>query len=239
MDPIIPPIPPVTPEPPARPLTDADEQIRKADVFTGFGHQIVTPITTRRMYLLLTRSHYSDSAHFGQWKEKLDNYVWSKHPKLSKIDIQLDFQYQAKRQDERPAIFVGCDDFIYHPTVVDNFKNMSPDNSGTGYVTIGETNVIIRHIAASPDEAMTLCEVTAQFFLGIRPLMQQKVRYRSYNVKAQKTSRPFERAVVDPDQQFISDLLINITFNALWLSVQESHRIKTINFESSLSAFGL
>lgn len=198
------------------------------NVFTDIAKVRITPTTARRIFLLLTRSHFSDPAHYGTVKEKLKNYVYSDDPAKCTLFIDLDYEYDATKLDRRPAIFVGTDDFSYNQIVTNNSSGNTADNSGENFNVNGKTRIIIRHIAASPDDALQLGEQTHDFFNGIRKLIQQHIRPKQYLVDSQQTSKPFERAGQQADQQFISDVTIALQFDDAWTTLVESHRVKNI-----------
>ncbi len=218
-------------------MTPEEKSSQSPDVFSQFARIQPTMVSLRRMFLLLTRAHFSDNAHYGGFKDQLAKYVWHRETRQSGLWIDFDYHLDAKKLEQRPAIFVGTDDITYKQVVTDNRKGTTADNSGKEFVTVGNTTVILRHISSTPDDALTLCELSTQFYLGIRPLMQERVGFRSYHVAAQKSSRPFDRAPQQADQQFTADLIIALEFNAIWLAVEESHRIKTISFSASQTEF--
>lgn len=199
-------------------------------------HEIVpNGVTLRRMFLLLTRLHYSSADNFGAMAEKLKEYVWT--PGLTtKLKIDLDFNYIRGKKDTVPCIYVGTDDIGYNRKVVDNQKSTNEDRSGENYVKGSATNIILRHAASSPDDAWIMADLTAQFYLGIRKMLIDKTGFESFEVVAQKGTKIFMRTAEESDQQFEVDLLMSLTFNSIWLTTLESHRIKTWGFAKSLAA---
>ena len=205
----------------------------------GLRDLVITPYTLRRAFLLLARFHYSDPSHYGILSKKLKNFVWSQDENKRSLRIDLDYEYDPKKKDERPAIFVGCRDINYSRIVSDNQKSQSEDLASEEYVKDGDTAIIIRHIGGTPDEAFQLSDLSAQFFLGIRKIMIEHVKLKGYEVQSQLSSRPFERASEQADQQFICDLIIAIKFNAIWNVFRESQRLKTIGWGECHASFGL
>lgn len=208
------------------------------DVFQGMGSIELTPVTVRNIFLLLTRAHYASSDHFGGWKEVYKKYVWSNDPKVFGLEIDFDYNFNPKRSDVRPAIFVGCGDFDYGEIVTDDQKATTSAGAGTEFVVSGMTTVILRHVAAAADDALKLADLSKNFFRGIRPIMQSVVGLKKYHVAAIKSSRPFERSAPQADSQFISDMVIAIAFHDHWQSVQESHLIKKVTWQECLAQFG-
>jgi hypothetical protein len=198
---------------------------------------VLTPVTIRRIFLLLTRLHYSDNANYGKFKEVFANFIWHKDEKLRKLQIDYDYHYDPKNLDRRPAIFVGLDDIRFNKVVIGNRSGDSEDRSGEEFTKTASTNVIIRHIGKTADEAPALADLSSQFFMGITPMIHDSLRGKilEYDVIGLKSSRPFERSSEQADQNFCSDLIIALSYNSIWMTSFESHRIKTISFQTSLA----
>src|SRR5882672_1429329 len=97
----------------------------------GFSNLILGPVSLRRIFLLLTRIHYSDPAHYGEFKDKMAKFVWSQDDTKRKLFIDYDYNYRPTNLEQRPAVFVGVDDVTYRRVVIDNARNVTEDNSGT------------------------------------------------------------------------------------------------------------
>ena len=199
----------------------------------------LTPITIRRIFLLLTRIHYSDSDNYGAYKPKLEQFVWAKDDTKRKLHIDFDYDYDPLKLDKRPAIFVGTSDFDFKQVVIDNQKNQTEDRGGEEFVKQASTNIIIRHIGKTADESWSLGDLSAQYYLGIRKMLQERLKVSKLEVFKLIASKPFERTTQQADQQFIVDLLINLQYNAAWLTMREGHRIKTVTYAQSLADFAL
>lgn len=195
----------------------------------------MTPFNIRRIFLLLTRLHYSNSSHYGDAKqqEQFRNYTWDQDPTKSGIKIDFDYHYNPETLDKFPAIFVGTDDYAFKPLAVDNYHSTDLYNAGEVKARRGETAVIIRHVSSTPDEALQLGDLSYQFFSGIDILMRETLKLVRYEVPQLKTAKPFLAQKTEADQQFSVDLLIQIAFNATWLIVRESHVIKSISLEAA------
>lgn len=189
--------------------------------------------TIRRIFLILTRLHYSSPTNFGpEYPDPMRKFYWTKE-KDSPMKITRDYEYDPKVIEQTPAIYVGTGDVDYQKNVVDNKKGPNSDRSGAIGIKTATTSVILRHISGQPDEATQLCDMSAQFYLGIRDMImtQMSGMIRGFEVLKQSTSKPFLRDPGEADQQFISDLIMSLTFNAAWQTLTESHRIKTVAFE--------
>lgn len=202
-------------------------------------NRFITPYSLRRMFLLLTRVHYSDSAHYGDMMppDRLGKFIYSKDPKLCTLPVLFDYNYSPKNSDAKPAIYVGTDDFEFLPKVVNNQQGANEDRSGMVYGKEEATHIIVRHTSGSPDETLMLGDLTSQFFLGIREKLQEELNFRSFDVQRLVTAKPFLRGPEEADTQFIVDLVMEVRFNAAWLTLRESHRIKTIGFRQAKDEF--
>lgn len=199
----------------------------------------LTPLTIRRIFILLTRLHYSDPDHFGNMRPKLEKFVWNSDPKLRGIHIDFDYNYDPSNVDLRPAVFIGTSDIDFRKMVVNNQHSQTDDRSGETYVKEGGTNIILRHIGKTPDESWALGDLTAQFYMGITKMLQERLKVSSFEVVKLMASKPFERKAQEADAQFIVDLIMNLQYNAAWLTTREGHRIKTVTYAQSLADFSV
>ncbi len=204
----------------------------------GLSDLILTPVSLRKIFILLTRVHYSDSEHYGELKPQFEKFIWSKEETKRTLHIDFDYNFDPAKVDRRPALFVGTSDFTFTQKVIDNMHSQTEDRAGTQYVMMTAVDVIIRHIGKTPDEALALGDMTCQFFNGMRKMLQERMKFSQVNVGKLMTSRPFDRSSNQADQQFMVDLLINLQYNSAWLTFREGHRIKTAKFEQ-LAAYSL
>ncbi len=203
---------------------------------TRMGAFTFNPLVVRQIFLMMTRAHYIDPEHFGPRKDKMLQFVWSKE-KESKLLIDYDFNYKEDSQEKRPAIFVGTDDYAFSRKVSDNHKSANDDRSGMQSIKRASTNVIIRHVADSPEDALILGDMTGQFFRGIQPFLMeswQKSGAVSIEVQRLATSKPFQKRSEQANQKFMADLVINLIFDDLWWHFTESHRLKTFSFQLAM-----
>jgi hypothetical protein len=194
----------------------------------------LTPVTIRGIFLLLTRLHWSDPNFYGSAKSRLGTLYWAKEEKERTLLVDYDYNFDPARSDKRPAIYVGTADFDFRRAVIDNRHSQTEDRAGEQYAMLGGTNVIIRHIGSTPDESLAMADLTGQFFLGMRKLIQESLKVHSFEVVKIAASKPFERAPQAADQQFMVDLILNLQYNAVWLIWREGHRIKTVTYKQSL-----
>lgn len=197
----------------------------------------LTPLTIRSIFLMLTRIHWSDPDNFGSLKPKLVNFVWSRDEKQRTVNIDYDYNYDENVMSQRPSIFVGTSDFDFLRVVVDNRRGISEDRSTEDYVKLASTNIILRHIGKTPDESWTMADLTTQFFLGMRKMLQEQLKVHAFEATKLVASKPFERAANQANSQFIVDLLLSLQYNAAWLIVREGHRLKTVTYKQCLAEF--
>lgn len=221
------------PPPPPPPLDGNPDAL----LLDQIGNIALNPVTVRGIFLMLTRIHWSNPDHYGALKPKMQGIVWNKDAKLRTLGVDYDFNFDPQKLDQRPAIYVGTSDFDFLKVVVDNRRGQAEDNSSEDYTKIASTNVIIRHIGKTPDESWQMADLTAQFFMGMRKLIQERLKVHAFEVVKMVASRPFERATQQADQQFIVDLILNLQYNAAWLIVREGHRLKTVTYKQSLDDY--
>ncbi len=68
-------------------------------------------------------------------------------------------------------------------------------------------------------------------------MLQERLKVSSFEVIKLMSSKPFERTSQQADQEFIVDLLMNLQYNAAWMTMREGHRIKTVTYAQSLEDF--
>jgi len=205
----------------------------------GFADLILGPVSLRRIFLLLTRIHYSDPAHYGEFKDKMAKFVWSQKDTERKLFIDYDYNYRPTNLEQRPAIFIGTDAVSYRRVVIDNARNVTDDNSGTSSSYAAETSIIVRHISMTPDEALALGEMTAMFYSGMRKNLMQQMKLHAFDLVNQSSTKPFLRTSEEPDQQFICDTIMRLSYIHDWTTSWESHRVKTISFEAAVTGFSM
>jgi hypothetical protein len=211
---------------PESPLGHPDELL-----LDRLSHVGLNPITIRGIFLMMTRIHWSDPDNYGPMKLKLGKFVWSKDTTKSTLFIDYDYNYNPESMDKRPAIFVGTSDFEFRKVAVDNMRSRSEDRATDDYVMIASTNIIIRHIGKTPDESWAMGDLTSQFFLGMRKLLQDRLKVHGFDVTKLMASRPFEAPSQKADQQFLVDLLMALQFNSVWMITREGHRLKTVKMK--------
>lgn len=203
-------------------------------LLTRMGQIALTPVTIRGIFLMLTRLHWSDPNYYGASKAKLGTLIWSKDQKVRTLLVDYDYNYDPARSDLRPAIYTGTADYDFRRVVSDNRHSQTDDRAAESYGMISSTNIIIRHIGATPDESLAMADLTGQFFLGMRKLIQEALKVHGFEVIKIAASKPFERAPASADQQFMVDLIMNLQYNAVWLIWREGHRLKTVTYQQSL-----
>jgi len=198
----------------------------------------LTPVTIRRIFLLLTRLHYSTPDNYGVLKPKFERYVWHKETKLSTVHVEFDYKYNPAALDDRPSIWVGLDDINFKKVVLNNEGKPTETRSGQGSIKVASTAIIVRHVSKSADEVLALADLSCQFFMGIQPMIRDALGQLvlEYDVMTCKSSRPFEKTSQQADQHFVSDLIIAFSYNHTWMTEFESHRIKTITFKQSIDS---
>ena len=193
----------------------------------------MSPNAIRGIFLMLTRIHWSDAEHYGSMRSKIGKFIWSRDDRLRTLFIDFDYNYDPSNLDKRPAIFVGTSDLSYRKVAIDHLRTRSEDRATDDYVMVASTNIIIRHIGKTPDESWAMGDLTGQFFLGMRKMLQERLKVHAFDIAQLMASKPFEAPSQKADQQFIVDLIMNLQFNAVWLSTREGHRLKTVRMRQT------
>lgn len=214
----------------------SDESNNADAVVASLGRLPKSPTNLRKMFLLLTRLHYSAPENFGELADLLKNYSWRAEEPRG-LDVMLDFDFNRSQARTVPAIFVGMTDFIYSRRVLDNHKEYTEDRAGRMQVKSVGTTVILRHTSASADEALNLADLTAQFYLGAQDMMREQAGFSQFEVQNLLQPKIFNRSPEQSYQQFEADVILGLQFNAVWWTFTESHRIKQITFKQSLAEF--
>lgn len=193
--------------------------------------------TFRRIFLLMTRMLYADPNNYGSLADRFSRFIWSKDKKLSTLEVESDFSYDPANLDTVPSIYVGCGAITYATSVINNQAGSNPDRSASEHQRNASCPVKLTHITKSPDEVQQLGDLTAQYYLGMQTLFQTRMNIRSYEVAMLTEVRPVKTSNEKADKQFSVDLIINLGFNASWLTFTESSRIKTMTFGQTLQNF--
>ena len=190
----------------------------------------------RRIFLLLTRLHYSDSKNYGVMEDQLKDFVWSKDPAKSKLFVGLDYVFDPNKTDQFPGIFVGVGDLDFKQEVIDNREGFTDDRSGEHGVLKGATMLIIRHASLTPDEALALADLSFGYYTGIRSMLMQRMKLKAFTINKLSTPRFFNVDGADKaDKKYYADLLMGISYDAAWTTFTQSHRIKKITLGQMLT----
>lgn len=211
----------------------------KAPFVDVMGELAMGPVMLRRVFLILTRVHFSSPEHYGPFKEKLNNFIWTPQPATCTLKIENDFIYSPKVTDTTPAIFVGVGDIGYSKRVQDAHKGVNEDRSGKEQINTGVAAIILRHRAGQADECLRLAEQSYSYYCGIRPLLMNRMKFQTFDVESLRSTKPFARTPDQADQQFLVDLVMNLSFSASWTTFTESHRIKTISFNEAIANYDI
>lgn len=196
----------------------------------------LSPVPLRGLFLLLTRMHWANANNYIGRRQKL-TMVWNKDPKLSSLVIDYDYNYDPKKTDRVPAIFVGTDDFNFEQRTVDAQVSQSESRNSEKFMTLEATNIIIRHIGKSSEETLLMGDQTMRFYQGSRKLLQESLGVSRFMPVKLMASRTFNRSPQDADQQFVVDLILNLQYTSPWSIVREGHLIKTVTLKM-LESYG-
>ena len=85
-------------------------------------------VQLRRIFLMLTREHFSDAANYYR-VEEMAPIVYHEEPAKRTLDIDLDYIYDANEVEKKPSIYVGTGPVQFAKQVVDNYETASEDGS--------------------------------------------------------------------------------------------------------------
>lgn len=188
------------------------------------------PVSLRRIFLLLTRNHYSDPAYFGNLPPSFKSFRYNDNPRDSKLRIELDYAFDPKNQEQPTGIYVGIGDVQSSSRVMDDFNSNNEDLSGATRHQLDQTQILISHVSASPDEALTMGVVSKAFYQGIGPLLRQRFRnIAGYRVIS--LSKPNRIEEKGNNTYYKVDLSIGLAIPSEWETTVESLRVKRINFD--------
>lgn len=188
----------------------------------------IDPITLRRIFLILIRNHYAEPINnFGGIPDSFKTFKYSDDPKERTLDIQLDYNYDSKKLDQKPCIYLGFGNFDFSKQVINNYMGNNEDHSNTEFCNATKVNCTIKHISAKADEALMLGVISAAFFRGIATTIRETLRLRGFEVVQLTQPRVSDAST---DTQFTVDLHMTLLYSSNWQTYSESHRIKKINY---------
>ena len=188
------------------------------------------PVRLRRIFLMLTREHFSNPENY--LNESLKPIVYNDSSDQSSLDIDLDFIYDADEIGKKPAIYIGTTPFNFKKQVINNASASSDDNSVEFYTTECTTAINIRHITTAADLSLQLATQSVNFFGCLRAhLMSMIPGILQYEIAQLTPPALIEQSKI---RVFQSNITINFAFNSLWASSIEGHRLKRIIFTHDL-----
>lgn len=130
--------------------------------------QFLTATGLRRMFLLFTRGHWSDSRNHGLgYEDSLKCLHWNPDPAERTLDVELHGTDGANNAGEQ-AIFVNVGGFRFkHPTFGAR-SGFEKDNATDYFAALVHGQVLFRHRARSLDQAYDMAWSTLCFYEGYR-----------------------------------------------------------------------
>ena len=187
-------------------------------------------VQLRRIFLMLTREHFSDAANYYR-VEEMAPIVYHEEPAKRTLDIDLDYIYDANEVEKKPSIYVGTGPVQFAKQVVDNYETASEDGSIRYHTTRGSVQIGLSHIATEADVALQLGVQSLHFFAGIRHLLMGALP----NVLQYEILQLTQPQLTDPGKirNFQVDLQISLLFNTDWATYMEGHRISDVLFRNT------
>lgn len=187
---------------------------------------IKDPFTLRRIFLLLTRNHFSSVDNFGNVPEIYKKFYYTDSDD-SPLNIDLDYIYNLDEGEKFPSIYVGLEDFTFTGNkVVDDLHSINKERSGERSWNVINTALKIQHMSANPDDVLILSTLSTAFYRGITKFLKETLKFTTFSVVQQ--TKP--QLIKDSSKPiFNSTLMAAITYNEYWATNTESHRVKNIN----------
>ena len=200
-------------------------------VLEKLGYQNMSPIELRRIFLLLSKACFSTTENYNMQSgfELTDPPVtYSDDKYAKKIDVELDYVYDAAEVNVRPAVYIGFGDITFQRQAIGDYSGISDDNSTIYCANQAQTSLHLRHITTSPDLCYALADTSVQFYLALQHLLEESLPgLGDFNIASVSKIN-----ILDPDKErnFRVDVVFNLTFMFAWKIVSEGHRLKEINF---------
>lgn len=183
----------------------------------------LSPVTLRRIFLLMMRLHFSDPANYGGLRPMLGDLRYREEN--SDLSVELLSVFDPKNTDAAPGVYVGFQPFVFHKTGVNNYVGSSDDTSAQYFNMKCTTGLIVKHTAKTADLSSLLGEASAAFLFGLRPMLMARLCLLQFDIETLSDVKQKEKA---PERVFESDLICTLAFNYAMTTNIESHRIKKI-----------
>ena len=184
------------------------------------------PVSMRRIFLLLTRNHFSDPSFFGNVPDEFKKFRYDDNDRNTTLRVELDYAFDPEEVEQPTSIFVGVSDVNTTKSVLDSFESNNTDNSGKQNVDTDSCAITFSHISKSPDTALKLGVISKGFYQGMRQLLKERLGFRGYTVA--KLTAPTKVTEGTTRDYYRVDLSINVVFSSNWTTLIESHRVKRI-----------
>ena len=198
--------------------------------FDYAGDVSLDPISLRRIFLLLTRNLYADPEnHFGYSNPEFKKFKYSDNidERAVAIDISFDDDPRAEAGPEL-EIDIHFGPFKVEPILLDKYVSTTDTNKDRQYNDRITTQMIIQHRAFRPDDALGMGYITANFYTGIRKLLQERLFLLNFQVdQISDVKRENEEANAIYKVDTISTLVFNMDQDVS----EESHKLRKISFD--------
>lgn len=191
-------------------------------------------VMLRRIFLLLTRIHWSDGRNHYQEDVDFSCLTYSDTDSESKLSVELTDVYDDNDTDNFPGVFIGFQNgFKMSKQVLDYNAGSSEDNS-VMYKTVTWDGILsIKHVHSSADTALAMADSTFVFLTAVRESMFR--RFSIQKMDFENVSPP-ARLEADKSNRFFSvDLTLSLQFTVTVNVNIEGHRLKTWGVELSPS----
>jgi hypothetical protein len=193
----------------------------------------LTPITLRRVFLLLLQSHLSNPDHYGDLKEQTGCLYYDRdNPAKSPLNVELGWIQDPKAETSYTnGVFVALGEIGFEKVALDNLAGEVEDGSGIHRVQIASTKLVVQHIMPSADQAYNLAIITSSFLSAIARMLIERVGLMRFDLQQISTPREVKKA---PERFLSCDVTFDLSYPNKFTTKLEGHRIKT--FAMSMKA---
>jgi hypothetical protein len=186
----------------------------------------MTIVNMRRIFLLMMRVHWSDSAHFGFFEEFLECDTYNYENPNEGLTVDLRETFNPENTDRFPGVFVGFyNGFTFEKKAIDDFHSRSDDRARTHRVKRSTGRLVVSHIHTSADIALSMAEIDAEFLFGIREALFNYLPIKGFDVT--NIGEPV-KVGESPQRFYRVEVVAELTADFAVTTNIESHRIKKI-----------
>lgn len=191
-------------------------------------------VDLRELLVLLARTHFSTSDHYGKYQELLKDLVYdTEDPDKGQLAVEASFVFNPKTKSSRPAVYVSVKGCKFQKLGLGNYGGVSPDNATVYQIKNTTCEVRIICVHSSADIAFIMAETALACFMGLREELMCTLGLDSLEVEA---ISDIEEESKRPEGYFRTDLIMSLQMPLQIATITESHRLKKIAIITEITA---